>query len=258
MTTESATPSPSSSSDIGVQPEHLSHHFGDATNQLIEDVFDQGAQRAVVLMRHSARTFDPSINDLLNKLTDHGRNLSAKFGRGLPKDIWVRGYASPPERCMETAELAIASHLEGGGVGGRTRPVEALGVFYALDQQRMWKALSLADGLADFVGRWFEDQVAHDAVMPAPLAVNIILKVMGEKLRAAPAQVDGRSLDLLVTHDMTVFLMRHGVGLEPAQGPTVEFLDGLIMYEKDGCTFMRSHHGGEVEVDTEPRLHPTS
>ena len=233
--------------DDGVLPEHLSDHFGSATIDLINEVFAEGADRAVVLMRHSARTFDRSINDLLNNLTDHGRNLCRTFGSQLPKSVHIRGYASPPQRCMETAELSIASHVEHGGSGGRTRPVEALGVFYGLDQQKMWKGLSAADGLQDYVGQWFANKVPVDAMIPAELAVDLLMQVLHSKLDTRLAESE-QSLDLCVTHDMTVYTMRHGLGLEPVSGPEVEFLDGLILFEKEGRRLVRSHHGGEVEV----------
>ena len=231
--------------DDGVLPEHLSDHFGKETGRLVAEVFDEGVERAVLLMRHSARTFDRSINDLLNNLTDHGRNLCASLGESLPKDIRVRGYASPAQRCVETAELVIAAHVAAGGEGARTRALEALGVFYALDQRKMWKILTTSDGLADYVAKWFAEKVPIDAMIPAPQAVDLVMQVLLPKLERRMA---GRSLDLCVTHDMTVFTLRHGLGLEPVSGPDVEFLDGLMLFEIGGRTFVRSHHGGEVEV----------
>ena len=227
--------------------ENNSNHYGQATAQLVNQVFEAGAKRAVVLMRHSARTFDRNIHDLLNPLTDHGRELSRNFGAALPKQARIRGYASPPERCMETAQLAIAQHIEGGGEGLRTRPVEALGVFYALDQQKMWKGLSQAQGLADYVGQWFAGDVPADAMMPAPLAVDMVLRSLIPKLQTDD---DQPHIDLCVTHDMTIFTMRHGVGLEPTTGPNVEFLDGLVLTEEEGRFVMRSTHGGEVALKT--------
>ena len=65
------------------------------------------AVRGVLLMRHSAREFNRDINDLLNPLTDHGRQLAVAMGGALTADIQLRGYASPPERCVETAELLL-------------------------------------------------------------------------------------------------------------------------------------------------------
>ena len=235
------------SQNIGVEPQHLRTHFGKATARMVDTVFDDGADRALLLMRHSARTFDRSINDLLNRLTDHGRDLCREFGNRLPKDVLVRGYASPPERCMETAQIAIESHVAAGGDGGRTRPVEALGVFYALDQQKMWKGLSSAEGLADYVARWFAGAVAEDAMMAPAQAVQILLRALRAKMQT-PIEGDRKRLDLCVSHDLTIYTMRHGLGLEPVSGPAVEFLDGLILFEREGRQFVRSQHGGEVEV----------
>jgi hypothetical protein len=146
---------------------------------------------------------------------------------------------------METAQLAISAYEQSGGVGTRTRPVEALGVFYALDQQKMWKGLTLADGLADYVGQWFANDVPTDAMMPADLAVQMVLRVLAGKLHE---HSDKSQLDLCVTHDMTVYTVRHGVGLENLEGPKVEYLDGLLLFERDGKHWMRSQHGSEVEV----------
>ena len=225
-----------------------SDHYGRATAALVADAVADGMQNGVLLMRHSARTFDRSIHDLLNPLTDHGRRLCRQLGDALPKAFSVRGFASPPERCMETAQIVIDAHAAAGGAGGRTRPVEALGVFYALDQQKMWKGLMAAEGLPDYVGQWFAGEVPTDAMMPAEVAVEMILRVLGAKLDAAQTSEGACSLDLCVTHDMTVYTMRHGVGLESVAGPEVEFLDGLLLYEKDGERMMRSQHGGVVRV----------
>ena len=124
--------------------------------------------------------------------------------------------------------------------------MEALGPFYALDQQKMWKGLTLADSLPDYIAQWFEGSVPADAMMPPRLAVDMILRVLISKLNAPG---ESRQLDLCVSHDMTVFTVRHGVGLEPLHGPTVEFLDGLLVFERGGEHFIRSQHGGEVRLD---------
>ncbi len=226
-------------------PDEESTHYGTATAALVEATFAEGVDRAVLLMRHSARTFDPDLHDLLNPLTEHGRSLCRQLGAALPKGVHVRGYASPPERCVETAEIVIDAHSSGGGSGGRTRPVEALGVFYALDQQKMWKGLRAAGGLPAYIASWFEGQVPSDAMMPAELAVQMVLRVLLTKLRATG---DARQLDLCVSHDMSVYTVRHGVGLEPLHGPLVEFLDGLLLFERQGQVIMRSQHGGEVSL----------
>lgn len=222
---------------------------GVETARMVEDALADGMQRGILLMRHSARTFLPDIHDLENRLTPHGRALAARLGQALPEPLSLRGYASPAHRCVETAELMLEAHAARGGAAGRTRAAEGLGVFYALDQQKMWLGMREAGGLAAYVQRWFEDDVPADAMMPAPVAVQMLLRIMAAKLgEARPAP----SLDVCVTHDMTVYTVRHGAGLESADGPGVEFLDGLLLYAIDDKMLLRSHHGGEVSI---PALH---
>ena len=224
--------------------------FGDATARMTRAVFSEGVDRAVLLMRHSAREYRPDIHDLENPLTEEGRELAARFGALLP-DVNLRGYSSPVKRCTDTGTLAIgaSSAAQRGGVVSRVRDVEAFGVFYALDQIRMWKGLRDAGGLANYVGSWFAGDVSQAAMMNPHRAVAMVLEVMLDKLRAPATRSGQKQLDLCVTHDMTIFTMRHGAGLEPVDAEDVRFMDGLIMLERDGKVYFASQHGGVVEVD---------
>ena len=224
--------------------------FGDATARMTRAVFSEGVDRAVLLMRHSAREYRRDIHDLENPLTEEGRALAARFGTQLP-DVNLRGYSSPVKRCTDTGTLAIgASSAAGrGGVVSRVRDVEAFGVFYALDQIRMWKGLRDAGGLANYVGGWFAGDVSQAAMMNPYRAVAMVLEVMLDKLRAPATEAGQRQLDLCVTHDMTIFTMRHGAGLETVDAEDVKFMDGLILFERDAKVYFASQHGGVVEVD---------
>jgi broad specificity phosphatase PhoE len=198
-----------------------------------------------LLARHSVREFNRDIHDLLNPLTDEGRQHSRLFGNALPKQLSVRGYASPPERCMETARLAIEAHGIAGGKGGSTRPVESLGVFYALDQIKMWKALQAAEGLGGFITRWAAGDVPSDAMIPADDAARLIVRSSLARLRSG-ADVD--HLDLCVTHDMTILLLRDRLLGEAAARHSVNFLDALALWEADGRVFMQSTIGKPVDI----------
>ena len=224
--------------------------FGDASARMTRAIFGEGVERGVLLMRHSARKYRRDVHDLENPLTAEGRSLAARFGASLP-DVNLRGYSSPVMRCRETGALAIeaSAAAQRGGVISKVRDIEAFGVFYALDQIRMWKGLRKSDGLADYVGQWFAGKVPQSAMMRPQRAVGMVLEVMLEKLTAPAIQAGTPQLDLCVTHDMTIFTMREGVGLEPVTGPDVRFMDGLLMYEQDDKVFFASQHGGIVEVD---------
>jgi broad specificity phosphatase PhoE len=220
----------------------------DAAYRLIDRVLAEGVDHAVVLMRHSAREFAPNRHDLANPLTEQGRVAARELGARLPKALTLRGYASPAERCMETAALILDGHAAGGGRATRHRPLEALGVFYALDQMRMWKGLSAAGGLPGYVGDWIRGAVPGDAMMPAAVAAELVLRVLAGKLRHPVAD---RQLDVCVSHDMTLYLLREVLLGEPANGPPVGFLDALVLYETAGGLWLRSRHGEPRRVAVE-------
>ena len=55
----------------------------------------------------------------------------------------------------------------------------------------------------------------------------MVLEVMLDKLTAPAIQAGTPQLDLCVTHDMTIFTMREGAGLEPVTGPDVKIYGWL-------------------------------
>jgi hypothetical protein len=222
--------------------------YGDATAALIEDTYAQGAQQVAVLLRHSARTFHPDINDLDNQLTDEGRALASRLGGLLPKGLKLRGYASPAQRCMDTAELMLGSYAASGGVVTRTRQVEAFGVFYALDQQRMWKGFASAGGMIPYVQKWFAGEIPSEALMPTQLAASLVCHVLAGRL---DSPIGERTLDVCVTHDLTVHLVREALLGQVADLAPVEFLDALVMYRSDGNLMLASHHGPAAVVSAQ-------
>lgn len=218
---------------------------GDAALALISSLYDDGVDHAVALMRHSAREFEPGRHDLLNPLTDEGRALARRLGKALPKGVLARAYASPAQRCVETAELILEGHKEHGGRVARQRPVEALGVFYVLDQMKMYRAMTAATGQAPFLERWFAGAVEGDVMMPADVAAKLVARVAAGKLDAPIARPQ---LEICVTHDMTLYLVRDRLlGRPVAESGVVNFLDTVVFYHRDGQLFM-------CAPDTAPRV----
>ena len=228
--------------------------YGDNTLGLLNTALDRGANHVVLLMRHSAREFAPDKHDLLNPLTDEGRELSTRMGEMLPKSLLVRAYASPAERCVETANLIQQGHRDAGGETTRCRPIEALGVFYVLDQMRMYKAMQQAGGLVGFLNHWFDGKVPSDVILPAVSAASIVFQVAVEKLHQS-RQVP--QLDLLVSHDMTVYTVRDRLLKQQVSNYPVDFLDGLVIYQLNGKYYLQSHHGPAVEIQYQGN-NPTS
>ena len=221
---------------------------GDSTLNLVEQLVDEGAEHIVLLMRHSAREFAPGVHDLVNPLTDEGRDLAKSLGQRLPKHLVIRGYTSPAERCVETAQLIMQGHEDDGGEITRNRVIEALGVFYVLDQMKMYMAMKAAGGLVALLERWFAGQVAGDIMMPPDLAARLIGKLAEEKIESGLTKT---RLDLMVSHDFTLYTIKARLlGQQTHDYPDVHFLDGVAFFKRDGTTWAQSHHGAAVALDT--------
>lgn len=207
----------------------------------LRDLHEAGVCRILALVRHAEREFATDVHDLENPLTDAGRAAAAGFGEALPPETHVRAYASPAERCLETAALALEAHRKRGGPASRHRPVEGLGVFYILDQRKMWRAMQDHQaGNAGFLEDWFRDRLEPDIMLPARTAAAAVMRLCATRL--VRPSVDGPSLDLCVTHDMTLYLVRDRVlGLDRATAGEIPFLDGVILFEQDGEILVKSH-----------------
>jgi broad specificity phosphatase PhoE len=220
---------------------------GDTTVQLIEQLTNEGVDNIVLLMRHSAREYAPGKHDLLNPLTDEGRDLARDMGKRLPKGLVVRGYTSPAERCVETAGLVMSGHAAAGGQILRNRVVEALGVFYVLDQMKMFKSMNNAGGIVSFLQHWFDGGIARDIIMPADLAARLVGGVAKEKLSQSG---DEPQLDILVSHDFTLYTIKDQLLKQDTNRyPNVHYLDGVAFFNRDGKTFIQSHHETAIELD---------
>jgi hypothetical protein len=139
---------------------------------------------------------------------------------------------------METAQLILKGHADKGGETTRHRPVEGLGVFYVLDQMKMYRAMTDAGGQVSFLESWYEGGVSSDVMIPAHTAASIVADVMREKLRQP---LRAPQLDLCVSHDMTLYLVRNRLLNEPAADyGEVRFLDGIQLYEHAGHTWLES------------------
>jgi hypothetical protein len=147
---------------------------------------------------------------------------------------------------MDTAALIMEGHRLAGGTATRHRPVEALGVFYALDQMKMWRSLSGAGGLPAFIAQWVSGNVPADALIPANLATDLLLGVLAARLRDPVAET---SLDLCVSHDMSLHLLR-AVLLDDAAATAapVRYLDALVLHEEDGRLMLASHDRESVDI----------
>jgi len=225
--------------------------YGAAMAHALRELRDSGVHRIVAAIRHSAREFEPGRHDLENPLTEQGRSCARAFGKALPRDVFVRAYASPVARCVETAALALEGHRAAGGDSGRHRPVEGLGLFYILDQMKMFRAMtSPSEEEGDFMRDWFDGGLAPDIMMPAGQSAEIMTRLLMAKLEQQQTR-NQPTLDLCITHDLSLYLIKDQVlEIEHEQAGEVEFLDGVAIFERAGDVWMWDPRGDPVLVQS--------
>jgi broad specificity phosphatase PhoE len=223
--------------------------YGVSMARALGELRGTGVHRTVAVIRHSAREFDPERHDLENPLTEHGRTCAQAFGGALPRDVFARAYASPVARCVETAALALDGHRAAGGDTGRHRTVEGLGLFYILDQMKMFRTMtSPREDEGDFMRDWFEGRMPPDIMMPPRHSAEIMVRLLVAKLEQQRGH-DQPTLDLCVTHDLSIYLLKDRVlGLRHEQHGQVEFLDGLVVFERESNIWMWDHRVDPVPV----------
>ncbi len=220
--------------------------YGDSGIALVQGVLEKGVKHVVLLMRHSAREYADGVHDAKNPLTDEGRALSLRFGEKLPQNLSVRAYHSPVGRCRETAERILSGYASRGGQTTRYRPVEGLGVFYVLDQMKMYRAMQADGGLLPFTQKWYAGGQAADILMPAQTAALALLDVLREKLEKAPV---GLRLDVCVSHDLSLLTVLDQLLDQPSKKfGNVEYLEAIAVYYLGDQLVLHSRHG-EVFVD---------
>ena len=84
--------------------------------------------------------------------------------------------------------------------------------------------------------------------MPPQLAANLVCHVLAGRL---DSPIGDRTLDVCVTHDLTVHLVREALLGQVADMAPVEFLDALVIYREGGQLMLASHHGPAAVVSSE-------
>ncbi len=139
----------------------------------------------------------------------------------------------------------MQAHAEHDGETTEVRVVESLGPFYALDQVKMWKGMQIAGGLGNYVREWVGGNVPTDAMIAADVASAMVVGASLHRLRTAKG-VD--HVDLCVSHDITLMVVRDQFLNEAAGEVEVPFLDGLVLFEADGGVWLQSRHGQPVNI----------
>ena len=196
-------------------------------HELIDTLHSLTAHRTVAaVMRHAARhpIIDPR-EPLAAELTTEGEQAAEAFGSKITGFDHLRLFHSPVKRCQQTAECVAAGAARAGVAVELIGPQPELGVAYILNQVETGR-LSGVHG-EHFVRLWFTNQVPGEIIERAPAIIRRKVAYVAARLHE-PAAVAGRRLDLHVSHDWNVIMLRELLlGVRHEEAGWAHFLDGV-------------------------------
>jgi broad specificity phosphatase PhoE len=195
-------------------------------HELLDTIHSLTAHRAVAaVMRHAAR--HPIANPAeptLAEITEEGAKAAEVFGTRLTGFDRIRLFHSPVKRCAQTAERIALGAASVGTATEVAGPREELGVDYILDLAEAGRLTVLHND--HFVRLWFTDQVPGTVIRPPRGLARRKLEFVQARLREP--HPDGRRLDLHVSHDWNVIVLRELLlGVRHEEAGWLTFLDGV-------------------------------
>ena len=211
----------------------------------------------VLLLRHAAREYSSELHDFEDDLTTLGHQRSVLCGQLLteriarPHGLTFNLASSPINRCHQTlSQIANGIRLASGGdegsqaiMGtGTMSVVEGLGLFYLLDQASFFSQLDKM-GAYSLVRCWQERETCPDIILPASSAADALLGLIAGRLR----KLNDGTIDLLVTHDLTLYLLREQLfGVRHEDAEVIRYLDALLLYRTASGRLVARMHGTDV------------
>ncbi len=199
------------------------------------EIIDSLPGHSAIVIRHAQR------HDLCGPqsywtcgLTARGQEQAREFGRKLAGRFpSFRIFHSPVKRCEQTA-LAVSEEL---GLD-RVQPEKALGLSYL--RVSVDEGFLEADRHSDFIRAWFGGKVPPGIFMPLAEARDLqiaylrtkIAETRGRAGNGSRADNGGRTLDIHITHDWNINVLREGIfGIRHEDAGWPGFLSGLAFHD---------------------------
>lgn len=221
--------------------------IGDQTLASIHQLHQQGIKKIGVIIRHSERHYDNDYPDRepFMPLTEHGKDLSFRFGEKLPPQIFIRTFSSFIGRCIETAYLIDKGYMINGGKT-RSNMVELfLSPFYAKNPVEILKAF-LKSGNSQFIRAWMNGDFSSEVIADPTDSAKKMVGFAKEQLLQS---VDNH-IDIHITHDWNLYLIKEiFLGLKHEEVGKIEFLEGVVLYKQGDELFISNHQADPRTLD---------
>jgi phosphohistidine phosphatase SixA len=206
--------------------------------------FPQKETAISLLIRHAERDpIDTMANALAPTLTVKGKNDSYKLGRMLAPFGPFTIFHSPVPRCQETAQSiseGISSCKINATVAGML--LDLGGPYITGDWDGIVKSIDRL-GHANFVRKWFDNELPPELIMSLPEAARIQLRILVDTLRSSDTS------SIHVTHDWNIMIVReYYFHLRHEDIGDPDYLDGVLAYLRDTILHLR-YHEHEAIID---------
>ncbi len=213
--------------------------YGKELISVIDDLHKTGINKFSIIMRHSARHYDDDFQkEPFMPLTEEGRNFAYQLGKELPADLSARFFSSFIGRCIETAYLIDKGYTNNKKVITANNIVsEKIAPFYIVDFQKL-TGIILEQETSVFIRNWIDGKIPESVLMNAKKASSSMFTFMLEKFK----EMSKNSIDIFVSHDWNMFLLKEfGTGLKHEDFGKIEYLEGLVLFEKNEEIFITHH-----------------
>ncbi len=213
--------------------------YGQKTISIIKDLHSKGVKRFSVIMRHSARNYDDDIQmEPFMSLTSEGRTFSYNYGKSLPDILSARFFSSYIGRCIETSYLidkGFTAHKSGQTTGNAVS--KEISPSYIVDFTKLIDII-LEQETSIFIRNWINEKLPETTILSAKTSATGMFTFMMKQFQTLPEN----SIDIFVTHDWNMYLLKElGLGLKHEETGTIEYLEGLVLFEKEGEIFIVNH-----------------
>ena len=221
--------------------------YGQKTISIINELHRQGVTRFSVIMRHSARHYDEDIQmEPFMPLTSEGRAFSYDYGRNLPVGLSARFFSSYIGRCIETAYLIDKGFTANkAGQTSNNSVSKDISPFYVVDFTKVIEII-LEQETPVFIRNWLNNEFPESTIMNAKAAATRMFSLMINNFQELPEN----TFDIFVTHDWNMYLLKElGLGLRHEDYGNIEYLEGIVLFEKEDRLFITHHQAEPVPFE---------
>lgn len=220
--------------------------YGKELISVINNLHKTGINKFSVIMRHSARQYDDDFQkEPFMPLTEEGRNLAYDLGRELPAGLSASFFSSFIGRCVETAYLIDKGYVNNNNntITKNNVVSEQIAPFYIRNMQQLTKII-LKQEIPVFIRNWIDGKIPESVLQNAETASASMFSYILDSFQ----KLSENAINIFVTHDWNMFLLKEfGTGLRHEDFGKIEYLEGLVLFEKNEEIFITHHQ-------TEPKL----